>query len=237
MSSCNCVGQTGSPELKKCLEAVDLWEPFERLLAARESSKSHLGTINKAERARALGLPKAIATSIDQRAARELAALARQLRGAREQLRATAKSKEWLERMKLIADQQASRQGVVLRKEHRESLIDGLLESDLSAVTVASALKVYDSVSETAHKRGIPGVLAWLDGELDREIKVLSAKRVTASPKRSAESIAACIGAVTAIYVVALAACAWVPFCWCCYSGALHLAYITMLHGCMGSAG
>ena len=236
---CSCdekqILDTIPEELMGTLQKIKLDLPFKRFFDAHSTAAECIECIMKAERAEALGLSSDITEYYRKKADLENEVTKRLLSGASKALKELLESREWIEETQKI-DSALNDLGIrSVKKEHRARVVDALLESNISGPDAKETLAIWDEGMSALSGEGISGVVSWLNTETRRYIDNLAYPeygRQPSSPLTSAQRN--CIIEATALYLSLLAACAWVPFCWCCYGTWLHhYIYMPALTRCL----
>ena len=217
--SCDTPSRTEDPFAgwQRSLETLDLWQPFERLVAIRESSAACIRNIRQSERASVLGLGDDVARLYAHRAERDNIQTHRQIRAAGEGFRERMERSDWARLSAELRDLLAAPETRDLLAEHRERWTEAVFEADVSDADAGQMMEIWDEAATSLHQEGLDGLLGWTLERLDRWSDRFQAPDYGRGPNSPLTvARAACVAAVVAATLAALVACAYIPFCWCC---------------------
>jgi hypothetical protein len=184
----------------------------------------------KSERALELGLGDELAALHSRAAERDFAQVERQCLALVAGIDERISRDDWSELAQAVDSAFADQGGPALLQESADRLRVEVFEMDgLSATNASTVVTLFDEALVRASEAGLDGAVRLLRERLEQAI----AGRPTAQLSPPTERQLICIAAETALCGIALVACMFIPFCWCCMGyfilGLLALAIIACL--------
>jgi hypothetical protein len=237
MHECSCgrhLDEAHREEALSLLETVGLREVVEQAIAVPDVTLSLVRHAQKSERAERLELGPDVVRLYRQAAEWEQAQAIRQLRAVIARLDERTGRDDWDDLVARARRDFEERDGSAVIEEARGRCRLGLLETPgLSGDDAARTVARFDECMATIQADGLNGVARLLRESLEGGLQAVQTPemgRQHASPQTGNRQF--CINAVLASAAGMLAACFFIPFCWCCAAGAVVAWMMGALLGC-----
>lgn len=237
---CGVGGQGRLAEQERVDEAASALGLREVVVHSREVGpvrEAALGYWRKARRAESLGYADEVVQLYSGAAARESAQGLRQVDAVIARLDARIAEPDWSDLLVRTGDVFRERGGPAVIEEMKERFRMDLLELDSITPDLAlAALEVANETFDAVTDQGLDGAIQRLRDALSGErrlfVALVDAGAASRTPRAINQRQIACITVAVALAAVALVACMFIPYCWCCLTPLFAAILAVQLAAC-----